>query len=137
MTYLIAGATSGLLVASVFVTAGSIMLFALAKNPSPLSRSLMDKVSPMVLMISLTVLAFLAWTVLGAAIGLVYRASTTEIPGSGMGSPNLTYTLAIVAVGVVGAAPIALLLRRVVVGVAVLTLTFVGVFGWLLPFFAT
>ena len=137
MTYLIAGVTSGLLVASVFVTAGSIMLFALAKNPSPLSRSLMDKVSPMVLMISLTVLAFLAWTVLGAAIGLVYRASTTEIPGSGMGSPNLTYTLAIVAVGVVGAAPIALLLRRVVVGVAVLTLTFVGVFGWLLPFFAT
>ena len=137
MTYLIAGATSGLLVASVFVTAGSIMLFALAKNPSPLSRSLMDKVSPMVLMISLTVLAFLAWTVLGAAIGLVYRASTTGIPGSGMGSPNLTYTLAIVAVGVVGAAPIALLLRRVVVGVAVLTLTFVGVFGWLLPFFAT
>jgi len=137
MTYLIAGATSGLLMASVFVTAGPIMLFALAKDPSPFFRSLLDKVSPMALMMSLVVLAFPTWAVVGAAIGLVYRASITETPGGGMGSPNLAYTLAIVAVGVVGAAPIALLLRRVVVGVAVLTVTFIGVFGWLLPLFAT
>jgi hypothetical protein len=122
--------------ASVFVAVGPIMLFALAKDPSPFYRSLLEKVSPMALMMSLVVLAFPTWAVVGAAIGLVYRESTTGTPGGEMGSTNLAYTLAIVAVGVVGAAPVALLLRRVVVGVAVLTLTFVGVFGWFLPFFA-
>ena len=136
MSYAIAGATIGLLMASVVVGVGPIMLFALARDPSPFLRSMLEKVSPMALIMALVVLAYPTWGVVGAALGLLYRASTVEAPGGGLGSPNLVYTLAIVAVALVMALPIAFLLRRVVVGVAALTLTFAGLFGWLLPFFA-
>ena len=136
MSYVIAGATVGLLMASVVVGVGPIMLFSLARDPSPFMRSMLEKVSPMPLMMALVVLAYPTWGVVGAALGLLYRASTVEAPGGGLGSPNLVYTLAIAVVALVMALPIALLLRRVAVGVAALTLTFAGLFGWLLPFFA-
>ena len=70
-------------------------------------------------------------------IGLLYWASTEAVPSGGMGSPNLVYTLAIVAVALAFAVPLVMLLKRVAIGLAVLTLTFVGVFGWVLPFLAS
>ena len=69
-------------------------------------------------------------------MGLLYRTSTIEAPGGGLGTPNLVYTLAIVIVALAFVAPLAFLLRRVLAGLAVLTLTFIGIFGWLLPFVA-
>ena len=136
MSYVIAGATTGLLMASVFVGVGPIMLFSLARDPSPFMRAMLERVSPMPLMIALVILAYPTWGLVGAALGLVYRASTVEAPGGGLGSPNLLYTVSVVAGALVMALPIAFLLRRVAVGVAALTLIFAGLFGWLLPFFA-
>ena len=136
MSYVIAGATSGLLMASIVVAVGPIMLFALARAPSPAFQSMLDRVSPMALMMALVVLAFPTWSVVGAVMGLLYRTSTIEAPGGGLGTPNLVYTLAIVIVALAVVAPLAFLLRRVLAGLAVMTLTFIGVFGWLLPFFA-
>lgn len=136
MSYVIAGATTGLLMASVFVGVGPIMLFSLARDPSPFMRAMLERVSPMPLMMALVVLAYPTWGLVGAALGLVYRASTVEAPGGGLGSPNLVYTGAVVAGALLMALPIAFLLRRVAAGVAALTLIFAGLFGWLLPFFA-
>ena len=136
MSYVIAGATTGLLMASIVIGVGPIMIFSLARDPSPLMRAMLKRVSPMPLMMTLVVLAYPTLGVIGAALGLVYKASTVEAPGGGLGSPNLVYTMAIVVVAVVMALPIAFLLRRVAVGIAALTLAFAGLFGWLLPFFA-
>jgi hypothetical protein len=44
--------------------------------------------------------------------------------------------MAIVIVAIMLATPLALLLRRVMTGLAAMTAIFVGVFGWLLPFMA-
>ena len=49
--------------------------------------------------------------------------------------PDL-YTPAVVLAAILFAAPPALLLRRVAIGIGALTLTFIGVFGWVLPFLA-
>ena len=136
MSYVIAGATSGLLMASVFVGVVPIMLFTLAKDPSPAFQAVLGRVPPLALMMSVVVLAYPTWSVVGAATGLLYRVSATEAPGGGLGSPNLLFTSAILVVGVMVALPLVLLLKRVAIGVAALTLTFVGVFGWALPFFA-
>ena len=136
MSYAVAGAVSGLIMASVFVAVVPIMLFVLAKDPSSHFRALLDTMPPLRLMLALVVVAQPTWALIGAALGLLYRASATQVSGSGLGSPNLFFTLVIVAVAVTVAAPLALLLRRVAIGLTTLALTFVGLFGWLLPHLA-
>ena len=75
------------------------------------------------------------WGIIGSLIGLIYEISTEQVPGSGLGSPNMVFTLAIVVVAVMMAAPFFLLFKRVAVGVLIITLSFIGVFGWFLPYF--
>ena len=136
MSYVAAGAVSGVLMASVFMGVVPVILFVLAKEPSPRFRAFLDRVSPMSLMMGSVVLGFPVWGIIGAVIGLLYWASTEAVPGGGMGSPNLLYTLAIAVVAAAVAVPLALLLRRVAIGLALLALTFLGIFGWLLPYLA-
>ena len=69
-------------------------------------------------------------------IGVLYLVSVEQAPGGGLGSPNLAFTAAVVVIGAAMAAPFALLLRRVVAGVVAIALAFIGVFGWMLPYFA-
>ena len=136
MSYVIAGALSGLLMASVTVALGPIMLFNLAKDPSPFFRELLRRVPPIYMTMGLVAVSYPAWTAIGAAAGALYGVSSEQAPGGGMGSSNLVFTAAIVVVAIMMAAPLALLLRRVLAGVAAMTIIFVGLFGWLLPFLA-
>mgnify|MGYP001276016655 CR=1 FL=1 len=137
MSYVVAGAASGILMASVFVAVVPVMLFVMARDPSPLFRAFLERVSPMPLMIGTVVLGYPVWSLTGVAIGTLYWAGTEAVPGGGLGASNLASTLAIVLVGAATAVPLFLLLRRVAIGTAILTLAFVGLFGWLLPFLAT
>jgi hypothetical protein len=136
VSYVIAGTFSGLLMASVTAALGPIILFSLAKDPTPFFRALLDRVPPIYMTLGLVVLTYPAWTVVGGVAGILYRVSLEQVPGRGLGSPNLVFTLAIVIVAIMLATPLALLLRRAMGGLAALTVIFVGVFGWLLPFMA-
>ena len=136
MTALIAGAASGLLMASVFVSAGVIMLFIMVKDPPPGLRPMLQKFRPSSLAMSVVVFGYPVWAVIGVVLGVMYHVSSQEAPGAGLGSRNVVYTTAVLVVAVMMAAPFAYLLRRVVVGVVAITLAFVGIFGWFLPFFA-
>ena len=136
MTELVAGTASGLLMASIFVCGGVLTLFPLVKDPSPQFQALMDRTPPGTLVIGMTVLAYPVWGIIGAIGGILYGISVEQVPGRGLGSPNLAFTVAVVVVGVMMAAPFAVLLRRVIAGVLTITLAFIGVFGWFLPYFA-
>ena len=136
MSYVLAGATSGLFMASVFVAIGPVMLFILAKDPPPALHSVLVRVPPMTMMMGMLVLAYPTWAVIGIALGLLYRASSSEAAAGGLGSPNLGFTAAVIAAAIILSLPPAVLLRRVLAGVAAMALTFAGVFGWLLPFLA-
>ena len=136
MTYALVGAVSGLMMASAFVSVGVLMLFFLVKDPPPALRPLLRRTRPAVLTIGLVVLAYPVWSILGAVMGLLLRLTVAQAPGGGMGSPNLAFSLAVLVVGALAALLLVLLLRRVVAGVAALALTFVGLFGWLLPHLA-
>ena len=138
MTFVIAGATSGLLMASVFVSLGALvlMLFFIVKDGPAGVRERIAGAPVMAIMVGVVLMAYPTWGVIGAVIGVLYGATTTDGSVSGAGSPNLVYSLAIAAVAVAMAVPAALILRRALAGLAAMTLLFVGIFGWLLPFFA-
>jgi hypothetical protein len=122
--------------ASIFVCGGVLTLFPLVKDPSPRFQALMRKTPPGMMVIGLTVLAYPVWGIVGAVMGVLYDISVEQVPGRGLGSPNLVFTVAVMVVGIMLAAPFAVLLRRVIAGVVAITLAFIGVFGWFLPYFA-
>ena len=136
MRYIIAGATSGLFMASVFISVGSVLLFFLAKNPTPTVQAVLAKVSYMTLIIGVVVLSFPVWLIFGAAMGLLYRASVSEGLTSAFGTPNVVFTAIVVVAVTILSVPPAILLRRMLPSVAILAVTFMGVFGWLMPLLA-
>ena len=136
MSAMIAGAAGGMLVASVFVSAGTLMLFSLVKDPPPHLASAVKGLSgPLVF--GIVVLAYPTWAMIGAVMGLAYLGVDEVNPGSGMGSPNLAFTLVVIVTTLALAVPLLLLVRRMVAGVLAIALSFAGAFGWFLPHFAT
>ena len=136
MYELIAGATLGMLMASVFICTVALMLFFMMKSGSPAAQRIIENRSPMVVGLGAVALAYPTWAVVGGVCGVLYRISVEQAPGGGFGSPNLVYTLGLVVAVVLLAAPLAVLLRRALVGVVVITLAAIGVFGWFLPYYA-
>ena len=136
MYELIAGMTLGMLMASVFICTVALMLFFMMKSGSPAAGRLMEGRSPTVVGLGAVAVAYPAWAAIGGLCGVLYRISLEQVPGGGLGSPNLVYTLAVAAAVVLLAAPLAVLMRRALAGVAVITLAAIGVFGWFLPYYA-
>lgn len=130
------GAVLGMLMASVFITVSMISLFLVLKNRRERMMPVMEKYPPMTLAMGIVALSYPTWAVLGGTFALLYRVSLEQAPGSGIGSPNMAYTLAILGMAVMLAAPLAILFRRMLLGVLAITLTFVAIFGWFLPYFA-
>ena len=69
-------------------------------------------------------------------MGLLYWASEGEDSVSAFGSPNVVFTATVVAAVTILSVPPAIILRRVILGVAALAVTFMAVFGWLMPLLA-
>ena len=136
MSEVVAGAASGFLMGMVFVGVGAMMLFALVSDPPRILRYLLDQAHVVNLAVPLAFLSMAIWGVIGLIMGLLYRQSLQEAPGSGIGTQNLVYTLGVVVVAAVMAPPIFILMRRVLKGLLVMLLGFVGIFGWFLPFFS-
>ena len=130
------GAVLGMLMASVFITVSMISLFLVLKNRRERMMPVMEKYPPMTLAMGIVALSYPTWAVLGGTFALLYRVSLEQAPGGGIGSPNMTYSLAILGMAILLAAPLAVLFRRMLLGVLAITLTFVVVFGWFLPYFA-
>ena len=126
----------GLLMASVFIAVGELMLFFIVKKRPPELRFLLDTMSPSFMAMGIVAVAFPMWGAIGAVTGVLYQISLNEAPSGGIGSPNMVFTLAVVIVSVLMAAPFFILLRSVLPYVVALTLIFVGLFGWFLPYFA-
>ena len=125
----------GMLMASVFVTVGELMLFFIIKNRPPELKSLLSTMSPSHMAIGIAALSYPVWGTIGAINGVLYQISVKEVPGGGIGSPNMVYTLAIVIASVFMAAPFFVLFRSVLPWIVGLTLIFIGLFGWFLPYF--
>lgn len=131
------GAVLGMLMASVFITVSMVSLFLVLKNRREQMMPVMEKYPPMTLAMGIVALSYPTWAIIGGILALLYRVSLEQAPGSGIGSPNMAYTLAIVGASVMLAAPLAILFRRMLLGVLTITLLFVAIFGWFLPYFSS
>ena len=96
MSPVFAGAVAGMLTASVFVSAGVLMVFSLVREPPPHLAAAARRLSSGVLVFRLVVLAYPTWAFVGALIGLTYVGVERVNPGSGLGSPNLAFTLVVI-----------------------------------------
>ena len=134
LVYFIAGAAAGLIFMLAFVAFAPVMVFSLARHTESQTGGLVRRANPTTLMLGLVVVAYPVWTLFGGMLGLLYRLGTQVTPGSGLGSGNLVYTLVLAFVALLVAVPGVVLLRRVALGVFVITVAFVGIYGWLLPF---
>ena len=137
MSALVAGLATGVLMASVFITVGMFLAFHLIKDPSPSIAVYLARFPPGGLVLGIVVLAYPVWGIIGVILGLVLLAMQNAAPGGGLGSTNLVYSFGVLTAIPMLAAPIAYILRKVWPGVMGLALTAGGIFGWLLPAFAS
>jgi hypothetical protein len=136
VSHIVAGVVSGLLMAAVFLVVVPIMLFFIFKSGPPWFLALTKRVSPMALMMGMLIFAYPTWAFVGVVLGLLLLGAEAVVPQDGLGSENLLFTLVVTVGAFVLVAPYVILTRRVTPGPAVLTLTFILVFGWVLPFLA-
>ena len=136
MNHIVAGVVSGLLMAAVFLVVVPLMLFFIFKSGPPWFLALTKRVSPMALMMGMLIFAYPTWAFVGVVLGLLLLGAEAVVPQDGLGSENLLFTLVVTVGAFVLVAPYVILTRRVTPGPAVLTLTFILVFGWVLPFLA-
>ena len=125
-----------MLVASVFITVTMVSLFLVLKNRRERMMPVMEKYPPMTLAMGTVAVSYPTWAVMGGILALLYQVCLKQAPGGGLGSPNLAYTLAILGIALALAAPLAIVFRRMLIGVLAITLTFLAIFGWFLPYFA-
>ena len=133
MTTLLAGMASGVLMAKFFILIGSLTAFAALRSPPPYLAGIMARFPPGGLIIGMVIIAYPVWTIIGVILALLFLALQNGVPGGGLGSPNIAYTVGVSVAGVAIVLPLAILFRRFWPGLAAMSVTSAGVFGWLLP----
>lgn len=134
MSVLIAGMASGALMAKMFITIWCVSFFFLLKDPPPALTAMFERVSPTVLTMGLVAAAYPLWGIVGVVMALLFAALENAAPSAGLGSPNMAYTLGVCAASTALTAPLAVVFRRVWIGLAATAISAAAIFGWLIPF---
>lgn len=137
MSFLVAGLATGALMAQTFVMIGCLTAFFLLKNPPPHLQQTLAKYTPGTIVLGMVAAAYPLWGVVGVLLSFLFIALQNGLPGGGLGSANLAYTLGVALAGVALAAPILIVLRGVRIGITCLLFSAVVIYGWLLPLLAT
>ena len=136
---ILAGLICGLFMGS--VSLGAVIFIFLTNRDiyDRLARRLPAGIPPALVMLSMVIGLPPAWAMFGAIAGALYNLAADASPAAGLGSPNFTFTLAIICLTVLlTLLPLFLILKRKKLGwvFIIVNLVFLGVFGWLLPLFA-
>jgi hypothetical protein len=128
-----AGFVTGYIMALIFTGLVALMLVQ-ARNRLPyLAKAIAPNVSAVALTVPISLIAFLLWTAIGMLLGLLYRYTLEEAPGGGLGSPNILYTLLIISFAGLTLTAVVAAFRRLPWQVAAIGLSFIALFGWVLP----
>ena len=128
------GTACGLFMGTIFINVAALMVFYPRKGPSITASLLTRGPYPLSLTLLLPLIVMMGWGIVGGIMALLYLAAEELFPEDGLGSPNRVFTIAVsvftfnvVALGLLW------LRRRVWWEGYMLGLTFVGLFGWLMP----
>ena len=136
---ILAGLICGLLLGS--VSLGALILVFLSNRDlyARLARRLPQGIPPTLVMLAVVITLPPASGIFGAIAGALYNVAIDSAPGSGLGSSNQTFTLAILCLtGLLMLPTLFLIIKRKKLGwlLFVINLAFAGIFGWLLPLLA-
>ena len=101
-----------------------------------LAKAIAPNISAVMLAVPISIGAFLAWTLVGMVLGLVYRALRLNLSAAGLGSPNWPFTLGVLLAGLAFLAIVLYAWQRLPRPVLALAAAFVGLFGWGMPYLA-
>jgi len=135
----VAGLVCGLIMGS--VSLGALILVFLSNRDlyDRLARRLPQGIPPTLIMLAVLITLPPAWGIFGVIAGALYNVAIDSAPGSGLGSSNQTFTLAILCLtGLLMLPALFLAIKRKKLGwlLFVINLVFAGIFGWLLPLLA-
>jgi hypothetical protein len=133
MEEVFAGFVSGYIMALIFSGLAALMVVRARSRFPYLAKAIAPNISAVGLAVPISLIAFLLWTAIGMFLGLLYRYALDEAPGGGLGSPNLLYTVLIISFAGLPLAAIVGAFRRLPWQVAVMGLSFIVLFGWVLP----
>ncbi len=136
MAEVLAGWIVGYAFSLVFTAFAAVMLVDARSRVPFLAKAIAPNLSAVMLAVPVSIGAFLAWTLVGMVLGLLYRGALVYLPGGGLGSPNWPYTLGVLLAGAAVLAVVAYAWRRVNWPVLTITATFVALFGWTMPYLA-
>ena len=133
MEEVFAGFITGYIMALIFTGLAALMLIEARSRLPYLAKAIAANISAVALTVPISLIAFLLWTAIGMFLGLLYRYTLEEAPGGGLGSPNLLYTVLIISFGGLTLTAVVAAFRRLPWQVAVMGLSFITLFGWVLP----
>ena len=136
MEEVFAGFVSGYIMALIFSGLLALMVVERRSRIPYLAKAIAPNLSAVALAVPISLIAFLLWTAIGMLFGRLYRYTLEEAPDGGLGSPNLLYTMLIIAFAGLILTAIVAAFRRLPWQVAVIGLSFIVLFGWVLPFLA-
>jgi hypothetical protein len=119
-----------------FTGVAAVMLIEARGRVPYLAKAIAPNIGAVQLAVPISILAFLAWTLVGLLLGLAYRGARLNLAGGGLGSPNWPFTLAMLVATVVFLAIVLYAWRRVPWRVLLMALAFAGMFGWGMPHLA-
>lgn len=134
---ILAGVICGLLMATVFLGAGIYILVSHRDIYERLGKFLPQGVSPALVMLFLVIAVPPLWGLLGGIAGLLYRLADESSPNAGLGSPNYTFTLAVLCFSALVTLILLFIRKRLGWLALIATIAFAGIFGWGLPVLAT
>jgi len=120
----------------VFTAFAAVMLIGARSRVPYLAKAIAPNINAVMLAVPVSILAFLGWTLVGLILGLLYRGAADNLQGGGLGSPNWPFTLGVLLAGFAFLAVVFYAWRRVSWQALTLTATFVGLFGWAMPYLA-
>jgi len=133
MEEVFAGFVSGYIMALIFTGLVALMIVQARSRIPYLVKAIAANISAVALTVPISLIAFLLWTAIGMFLGLLYRYTLEEAPGGGLGSPNLLYTLLVISFAGLTLTAVVAAFRRLPWQVAVMGLSFIALFGWVLP----
>jgi hypothetical protein len=133
MEEVFAGFITGYIMALIFTGLAALMLVEARSRVPFLAKAIAPNISAIALTVPISLIAFLLWTAIGMFLGLLYRYTLEEAPGGGLGSPNLLYTVLIIIYGGLTLTAVVAAFRRLPWQVAAMGLSFIALFGWVLP----
>lgn len=130
-----AGFAAGYVMGLASLAVAALYLIRLRQHPW-VKRAFPPETSPLLLLVPLSVLFFLTWTLLGLLLGALFHLLESSAPADGLASPNRAYTGILILLTAAALVPLLPLLRGYRLPLLAVAAAFVAIFGYGLPYLA-